>query len=540
MTTEFQPVDPRIPYYIPENWIQPTGTGSGGSFINFPTAQTANISFPGSILCSSLQSFAPTAPMNLFNNSTTGSIQIANNSGYTGGIVINADATAPVPNKIIIGDSARALIAPNIETTLLQGYGFSEINVNSDLYVNTGFTTYTDNLDSAIGSILNIGTSNTTTKINIGTSIGHSTNIDIGTNMGVATQINLGGLNATTNIVNLESGLISCAGNAPLSIGTFAGRTRNIDIGTGMSGGNINLGGATTTVRADNIGGATTLTLTTDTTVGNLFVDTLNPNTTPLKLGTTDATIEIGRVASRTTPISIGNLGLGDGTTAGNIFIGSGSNSITSSISLGSSSLNENFVRGKTLRLNDGASAVSTIIGNTFTGNNITISAPTTLNRGFLPAYLPTRYSGDDTYLGGYKEGSYTNFSALSLNTTQQRIVGSISTIMAIGLYQVNINTTLSTSVLNPYLTFKVYTQTAAAWTNGALRGATGSSVSALAISRRSPTTSTSDAFTLSISGLLTVSTSAYVAVVVANGDTSVSQDIVVITDSYISLLRVG
>ena len=77
MTTEFQPIDPRIPFYIPENWIQPTGSGSGGSFITYPTAQTANILFPGSISCSNLKSFAPSAPMNLYNDSTSGNIEIA-------------------------------------------------------------------------------------------------------------------------------------------------------------------------------------------------------------------------------------------------------------------------------------------------------------------------------------------------------------------------------------------------------------------------------------------------------------------------------
>ena len=166
MTTEFQPIDPRIPFYIPENWIQPSASG-GGSFVNFPTAQTANISFPGTILCSNLQSFAPSAPMNLFNNSTTGNIEIANANGYTGGIVINANGFAPDGNKIRIGDSSRPLIAPLIHTTEIRGTGTfgSIVNVNSDLLVNTGYSLYADTILKNTASFLSIGAPATAVRI---------------------------------------------------------------------------------------------------------------------------------------------------------------------------------------------------------------------------------------------------------------------------------------------------------------------------------------------------------------------------------------
>jgi hypothetical protein len=43
MATDGLPIDPRIPFYIPENWIEPEANGAGGQqFIRFPTAQTAN------------------------------------------------------------------------------------------------------------------------------------------------------------------------------------------------------------------------------------------------------------------------------------------------------------------------------------------------------------------------------------------------------------------------------------------------------------------------------------------------------------------
>jgi hypothetical protein len=139
MTTEGQSRE-RLPFYIPENWLPidfNTAVGSG-SFITYPTAQTANISFPGSILCSNLQSFAPTAPMNLFNNSTTGDIQIANSFGYTGGIVINADAFAPAANTVRIGDSDRPVIMPKVKLTDVEANNAAGVFVNADMTIANG------------------------------------------------------------------------------------------------------------------------------------------------------------------------------------------------------------------------------------------------------------------------------------------------------------------------------------------------------------------------------------------------------------------
>jgi hypothetical protein len=257
--------------------------------------------------------------MNLYNDSTTGSIQIGNNSGYTGGIVINSNAVAPVANTIRIGDTNRPVIMPRVKLTEIDpnvvtigGVPVSlPVNVNADLLVANGFELYT-NIIEPNGTGLNIG-STSGGIINLGTNLSRVDAINIGTNM--------------------------------------------------TSAGNINLGGTLGT-----------------TTARKLLVDTLNPVSTLLEVGTTNQRIDIGRVASRTTPIDIGNLGLGDGTTMGSIFIGAGSNSATSSISLGSSSLENSYVRAKTLRLNDGASAVSTIIGNSFAGNTVTVNAPITFN----------------------------------------------------------------------------------------------------------------------------------------------------------------
>ena len=367
MTTEFQPRE-RLPFYLPENWLPidfDTAAGSG-SFINYPTAQTANISFPGTILCSNLQSFAPSAAMNLFNNSTSGNIQIANANTFTGGIVINANATAPVANETIIGTSARALVAPLFRTSEIYGTGAfaGQVEVKADLQVANGYGLYSNYLEQYTGGILTIG-----------------------------------GVNG-----------------ARLDIGTGASRGDAINIGTNM---------------------------------------------------VATALIDIGSTASWI-----------------NIF-------------------------GK-------------------------------LQSGFQLNYLASTYSGVDNYLGGYKEGTYAPASpSLSLNTTQQRIVGSIPSLLSVGVYQLNIHTTLASSVLNPYLLFQVYSKPALpAWVNGALRTTGTGSLSLLKLNRN-PTTAVADLYTLDMSGLLVVSTKAYYAIVVGNADLTVSQNLTYI-DTFMSVTRVG
>jgi len=370
MTTENQPIDRRITVYIPENWIQPTAGSGTGSFINYPTAQTALISFPGSILCSNFQSFAPTAPMNLLNNSTTGNIQFANNSGYSGGIVINADGTVPVSNKIIIGDSARALVAPLLHTTEIYGTGAfaGQVNVNADFQVANGYGLYSNFLEQYTGGVLTI-----------------------------------------------------CGQNGVrLDIGTGASRNDNINIGTGMTiSGNLNLG-----------------------------------------------------------------------STAGGINI-----------------------NGR-------------------------------LEKGLTLDYSPTTIAGIDTFMGGYKEGSYqpaTPFTQ-SINTIEQRIIGSISSLLSVGVYQLNVNSSLSTSLLNPYLVFGIFykTPTGGAWVNGNVRGGIGFEIDSLNRVNTYPTTNAlTDVFTLSMSGLLTLTLTGYIAVVVSNANPALSQNITFI-DTYLSVVRVG
>jgi len=457
MTTEFQPVDRRITVYIPENWIQPTGEGGTGSFINYPTAQTANISFPGTILCSNLQSFAPTAAMNLLNNSTTGAIQFANNTGYTGGIVINANAVAPVNNTIRIGDSSRALIAPLINTTEIYGTGPfpTLVNVNADLNIANGSALYTNAIEKNTGSILTIGESSAAT-INFGTDSLRALPINIGTNMTVAGVVNVGGTNGTTNAPKVK--------------------TNNIQ---------------------------------SDTTLVIQPCDSAGAGTVQMGCGTTrTGLIDIGS----TTNTAAGSTG------SVNIMCGTGRNE-------GSFNVLTTFNNRGVINLGN--------IGSLNGGINIYSQFLVGIRLG----YLPTLYSDVDTVMGGYKQGTYNNASALTIDVGDKLIVGSISTILSTGVYQFNAMTTTVSNIYEPYLTYGVYTRTTSAWTNGALL-TSGTSVVELTRSNRYMTTNFTEAFTASLSGILVITTKAYVAVVLEIAE-PIAQDLTS-TNTYMSVVRVG
>lgn len=353
----------------------------------------------------------------------------------------------------------------------------------------------------------------------------------------------------------VESSFYTTVDNAPLSIGTFVGRTRAINIGTGMIGGSITLGTASVVVNAENINSAS-ISSTTNTAleIGNILNRTAdisigsNMMSGNVIIGSTsslvkttniasDGTLDIqssdrtgeGRISISCGDERLGNINIGvnthngEGRTTGSVNIMNGVGRQEGSFNVLTNAANRGVINLGSTGSNEG-------------GINIYAKFLT----GIKISWGATTYSGMDTFLGGYKTDNYTNVGTMSLNTTQQRVVGSISSIVSVGVYQININTTMSTSVLNPYLTFGVYTKTAApAWVNGSLRATTGSSVASLVISRRNPTTSTADSFTLSISGLLILSSKSYIAVVVGNGDATISQNIL-FTDSYMSLIRVG
>lgn len=393
--------------------------------------------------------------------------------------------------------------ANTIKTNTLEGSMLSYVSVNSDMDIGTGYALYTNTIDKSTGSTLNIGTSSPAT-INIGTNATRTDPINIGTGM-TSGEITLGTASVIVNAVNINTASISSTTNTALVIGNLINRTANIRIGSNMNGGEVIIGSTTSLTKMTNIASDNTL-----------------------DIQNSDRTGE-GRIS-----ISCGERRVGD--------IDIGVNSVTST---GQSSGSVNIMTGighqsgsfNVLTNSNNRGVINLGSTGVFEGGiNVFAKYLTGIKIGWAAAI----YSGTDTHLGSYKKENYENTSSMTLNTTQQRIVGSTPTFLGTGIYQFNVMTSLRSSILNPYLIYGVYTKgTAPAWLNGALRGTDGTANDELTRINRNPTTAATDVYTMSLSGILVLTSKAYIAIVIGNGDVSVSQNITY-TNTYMSFMRMG
>lgn len=159
MSTEGQPRDPRIPTYLPENWlpVDPADSTFTGEFINYPTAQTANIFFPGTLNSNNYQSFATGSTMSVGGNLTNGNLKIADTFAYTGGVNINTDGTTQTANTVKIGTSTKPVIMPKVNLTDIEPIGVAGIFINSDTTINAGKILSTNSVQALSGSEINLG-----------------------------------------------------------------------------------------------------------------------------------------------------------------------------------------------------------------------------------------------------------------------------------------------------------------------------------------------------------------------------------------------
>ena len=318
----------------------------------------------------------------------------------------------------------------------------------------------------------------------------------------------------------VESSFITTVDNAPLSIGTFVGRTRPIDIGTGMTTGNINLGTASVIVNAVNMNtGFLSCNTNTALEIGNIIGRTTNIKIAEnmasgeVIIGSTSSVTKITNIASDNTmdiqnsdrvaegriSISCGDERLGDinigvnthngaGRTTGNVNIMNGAGRQEGSFNV----LTNSFNRGL---INLGH------IGSSFGGINIFCD--------FLVAprigYASATYTNEDRYLGSSKSITPYSNTGFTAAAATLYVFGNISTALATGTYQVNLKVSLaSNNVLDPYLKVGLYTKTGAtAWVNGAvLTGGTLQDTTYWVGKAHAPVLS--DLFTIQVSGIVT------------------------------------
>lgn len=254
-----------------------------------------------------------------------------------------------------------------------------------------------------------------------------------------------------------------------------------------------------------------------------IYTDLIAPNTaTGLNIGTgLSSIINIGTTTTRTENINIGsNPSAIVGETTGSVNIMNGIGRQEGSFNVLTNSTNRGVI-------NLGH------IGSTNGGINIYAD----LKVGLKLGYTAILYSGDDTRLGGYIKENYNNPSAMTINNAEKVIIGSISTLMNVGVYQLNLNAKMTFTNLNPQLSLGVYTRASPAWVNGGLLG-TGTLDPYLSTNNRYSSTAVGNTITVSLSGLLVLTSKLRVACVLGNTDNNTMS--ISTTDTFLSVTRVG
>jgi len=267
----------------------------------------------------------------------------------------------------------------------------------------------------------------------------------------------------------VESSFITTVDNAPLSIGTFAGRTRVINIGTGMTASTISLGGAATTTKL-NI-------LSSDSTLAIQNSDGLGIGAVSIGVGETrTGTIDIGSNTTNTVGLSTGNVNImcGTGRQEGSF------NVLTNTNNLG-------------------------VINLGHIGSGSTINIYSLLGVALRVGYTASTYTDEDRYIGSSKSITPYSNAGFTAAASTLYVFGNISSALATGTYQVNLKVSLaSNNVLNPYLKVGLYTKGGAtAWVNGAiLTGGTLIDTCYWVGKAHAPVLS--DLFTIQVSGIAT------------------------------------
>jgi hypothetical protein len=257
--------------------------------------------------------------------------------------------------------------------------------------------------------------------------------------------------------------------------------------------------------------------------------------TTKLNILSSDSTLEIQN--SDGTGVGSVSIGVGE-TRTGNINIGSNT---TNTVGLATGNVNimcgSGIQEGSFNVLTNSTNNGLINLGNVTTGTG-GINLYGELRRGIQLGYIPSTYSGIDLYLGSYKRDNYTNAVAMTINNAEQVIIGTTSSVVSVGVYQLNFNAKMTFTNLRPQLSLGVYTRASPAWTLGGLRGASGTLDPYLSTNNHYYTSAVANVVTVSLSGLLVLPSKVRVACVLGNTDNNTMS--ISTTDTYLSLLRVG
>jgi hypothetical protein len=289
------------------------GTGSGGAGVYIGSASNAvtigntmtvqgllisNGLSTGTITCSGINTSTATATFNLAGNHTSGDVNIAGSSSFSGNINLGISATG---GSVYIGNAVSPLrVVGNIYNKSLLTNSISD---NVDLYTNNTTGTINFGTSSTRTGAINIGTGSTTTALGI--TLGNSFNpVTVGGNLTVSGTLTAGSLAYTAVSIDtinarFNSSTVNLYGNletGPLNLACSANRSSGINIGTGstVSSSDIVLGSSNTNT---TVNGNLTSTIKVVTPVINAAA----AGTTVSLYNTSTGTINFGNTGSTTT-----------------------------------------------------------------------------------------------------------------------------------------------------------------------------------------------------------------------------------------------
>ena len=252
----------------------------------------------GTVTCSGINTSTATSVFNLAGNQTSGDVNIAGSSSFTGNINIGISATG---GSVYIGNAVSPLrVIGNIYNNSLLT---SSISDNVDLYTNNTTGTINFGTSSTRTGAINIGTGSTTTALGI--NLGNSFNpVTVGGNLTVTGTLFAGSLAYTAVSIDtinarFNSSTVNLYGNletGPLNLACSANRSSGINIGTGstVSSSDIVLGSSNTNTTVNG-------NLTSTIKVVTPTIEAAAAGTTVSLYNTSTGTINFGNTGSTTT-----------------------------------------------------------------------------------------------------------------------------------------------------------------------------------------------------------------------------------------------
>jgi hypothetical protein len=378
----------------------------------------------GTVTCSGINTSTATATFNLAGNQTSGDVNIAGSSSFSGNINLGINATS---GSVYIGNSVSPLrVVGNIYNKSLLSSGITD---NVDLYTNNTTGTINFGTNSGRTGAINIGTGSTTSALGI--TLGNSFNpVTVGGNLTVTGTLTAGSLAYTAVSIDtinsvFNSSTVNLYGNlssGTLNLGCNTNRTSGINIGTGstVSSSDIVLGSSNTNTTVNG-------NLTSTIKVVTPKIEAATAGTAVTLYNTSTGTINFGNTGSTTT--MAGALTVTQNLTAtGGLTLGSNQGITCGAVPPTLTTSNIGYFYNFALRTNTGLTSSSA--GYRYNPSSNTVGAGNFLKAGVYYATINVIYrftSSPTAFNLNYNFGISSSTTSGAVNTTTNTDISPVS-----------------------------------------------------------------------------------------------------------------